>query len=315
MSGGISQAHQSQSVETGIQSGQTSKVQRGLRVMAIACAALSLIPPLRLPSALAAHSLILLSTSLSCTQRADSKWGRFVQFSRVGISALGIVAIGAGLPVLIAASLTADIGIQAISAFKAAANGKKNEALMHVAIIVIDALALAGILAGSWQLMVAAAAISAFVMVLFAIKVGRQIKNRTDYDGIIDALSYAALAGVGIASAATTARIATERPTKAHFSLHNRSSHTQTYRGDHGKTIIVLAPGEKADVTVPYKDLYSFHGPGFTKEGLDIQERTLMSAVSPNSIDYDITVHQFPLEPHFFPMAPVANAGLNRLPV
>lgn len=168
--------------------------QKILLGMTALCAIITAIPPLRLGGSLAMRSVSFLSVAISKTP--EGKEGPIVKAAKLGIVALGVVAIVAALPMLAVASIAADMGLQIFEGAKALYKGDYAKAAMHATILVIDTLALAGLIVGSWKLMVAAAAVSAFAMFVLAI-----IANSNGHGD--QSLAYLVLMGANVATAFT----------------------------------------------------------------------------------------------------------------
>lgn len=178
-----------------------SKVlEKSLLVTSVVFAAMSLVPPLRLAGALALRGVALLSSILNSEKnwKKDDLFSQIMNCSKIAIVALGIIALAVASPMLMVASLAADIGLQAIEMGRCIKKGEYTKALIHFGVMVIDTLALSAIAAGSWKLMVAAAAVSGFGMLILAIGVGAKAKNASD---AIDVLSYAAFSAISFAGA------------------------------------------------------------------------------------------------------------------
>lgn len=168
--------------------------QKALLGMTAVCAILASIPPLRLGASLAMRSVSLLSVGISKTPEGQE--GPFVKAAKLATVALGIVALAASMPMLMIASLAADIGLQIIEGARAIYQGDFAKAAMHATILVIDTLALAGLIVGSWQLMIAAASVSAAAMLVLASVAGAS--------GHVDEMfAYWALMGANIATTFT----------------------------------------------------------------------------------------------------------------
>src|ERR1700684_617967 len=85
---------------------KSKHIQKGLLILTVACATLSLIPPLRLAGALALRATVLLSSGVNCIDswKKEGVAGRLTQFAKVAIVVLGLVALAAASPILVAAS-------------------------------------------------------------------------------------------------------------------------------------------------------------------------------------------------------------------
>lgn len=180
--------------------------QRGLLIATVACGILSVIPPLRLAGALALRSVAFLTSGVNVAEswQREGVIGRIAQITKVALVAGGLVALAAGTPVLMVASLAADIAYQSFEFGRAICNKDPEQAFCRFGIIVIDALALSAIAVGSWKLMVAAASISAFFMLTIACIKFDPSKNLTA-DAVLEAACCFAWMGLGVASAIKTA--------------------------------------------------------------------------------------------------------------
>lgn len=169
-------------------------LQKALLGMTAICAILSAIPPFRLGASLAMRSASFLSVGISKTP--EGKEGPFIKAAKLGVVTLGIVALAAAMPMLMVASVAADMGLQILEGAKAIYQGDFAKAALHATILVIDTLALAGLIVGSWQLMVSAAAVSAAAMLALA-----AAANASGHGD--EMFSYLALMGANIATAMT----------------------------------------------------------------------------------------------------------------
>lgn len=141
-------------------------VQRGLLVLTTACAVLSLIPPCRLAGSLALRSVALLSSGVNCAEvlQKEDKLSLVTQSSKVALVALGLVGVIAASPVVICASIIANLGLNLFEMGRAMVEGKTERALCQLGAVLIDTFAVGALVTGSWGLMVTAAAVSTVVM-------------------------------------------------------------------------------------------------------------------------------------------------------
>ncbi len=172
--------------------------QKILLGMTAVCAILSCIPPFRLGASLGMRSISLLSVGIS--KPPAGQGGPFIKAAKLAVVALSIVAVAASMPMLIVASIAADMGLQILEGARALYKGDCGKAGMHAIILVIDTLALAGVILGSWQLMVAAATVSAV-----AIFVLTAIASATGHGD--DAFFYLILMAANVATAATIGEV------------------------------------------------------------------------------------------------------------
>ncbi len=177
--------------------------QKVLLGMTAACGLLSMFAPLRPGASLAMRAIAFTSVALAKTP--DGIEGPLIKAAKLTAVAMGAIGLVAAAPMLMVASLAMDLGLQVLEGARALYQGEYTKAAMHATFLVIDTLALAGLVVGSWQLMVAAAAVSAFAMVLLAS--GAVASRHED-----DMVSYLALCVANIATAMTIGEMT--RPAK-----------------------------------------------------------------------------------------------------
>ena len=181
---------------------------------------------------------------------------RAFMVGKIALVALGIAGAVLLSPAIIVASIAADTALHIKGLISDLMNGKYADALMRLAMITINVLAIAAIVVGSWQLIVAACAISVALMFAMAIKVGVAVftDKEKDPNAWIDAFAYVALAGIGIGGCVTMAQIVHRIPEKATFDLTNNTEYTR-YIYDKNGVIATLAPGESLHLELPYNEL------------------------------------------------------------
>lgn len=289
-------------------------IQRGLLVLTVACSAMSLIPPLRFAGSLVTRSVAFLSTSSLCAY-SWSKDNNFGLTSYVKLTAvtLGIIGVATSSSLLIVTSLIADLGLQSFNTLKAVYQGEYGKALMHTGVTVINSLALAAVVTGSWPLMVTAAAVSAAAMLAIAIKVSMNAQSSGD---AIDVACYSALAVLGAASAVSAAELYSHRATEAHFMMSNNKDCIITLYGSGGRIVGQLNPGETKEIIVPVEHCGNnvFGGPNDSWLG-DSLIRTspvkgLAFGIEADSYTYDSTMIQAALSSAEFPTLPVTGTAI-----
>lgn len=228
-------------------------MQKGLLIATTACAILSLIPPLRLAGALALRGVALLASGVNVMDdwKREGALGRLMKIAKVAVVILGLVALAAASPVLVIASLVVDLALQIFEFGKAIYERDVIRALSHLAFIVIDTLALAGIIAGSWELMVAAIAVQSAAMLAFAGLSFLFAYLNQDASQFIDTLCFIALAGTGIAGAVRIAEIS--KP-QARFYWKNITEYEMEAKDSNGEVVATLKPGESAEFTLDIKE-------------------------------------------------------------
>lgn len=204
-------------------------VQKGLLIATVACATISLIPPLRLAGTLALRVVAFLSSSANCAEQwsKDTPSCRFLKCIKMTAVAIGLLAVAASSAALVVVSLIANIGIQVMNLMKNLYQGNYSKALIHFGMIIIDSLVLAAMLTHAWELMVAAAAVSALAMLIIGYKIWSSSRNS---ENIIETACYILLGGLGIASALTSTEIiVTQRTVTGHRQGYIYAHETEKY--------------------------------------------------------------------------------------
>lgn len=225
-------------------------VQRGLLASSAAMSIISLIPSMRFGGALASRSVVLLSAALNCVKTSQtSLLENAKRYAKVGIAALGLAAVAAASPMLLAASLVSDIGVQMIDLIKSVKADSPGKIAAHVSMIVIDALALGAVVVGSWKLMVAAAAVNAVALFGFMVSA-----MDLDDGSPLEVFSYMSLMFANCISAYEIAPVTKTYNTNSTFSVNNPSGQPIKLYDKHGTLIATAQPGETLSLDVPYKN-------------------------------------------------------------
>lgn len=298
--------------EEGLNS-STRTIQRGLLGLSVACATLSLIPPLRFAGSLALRSVAFISSTTICSDRwaKDDGMSRFLKIVKIATVGLGLAAVVAASPLLIVASLVADIGIQTFEMIKALYKGEWSKALAHASILVIDTLTLAAAVTGAWQLLVAASAVSAAAMLAIGVFVASHAKNRGDG---FEAASYMALACLGVVSAISASEIRSTYKTNAYFSIKNTSKDDMNIYSCKGQ-ITSIKPDETASFHIPNNETVPFYRSLFFGErgsavfvhntGTDKGFR-----LAADHFDYQTVILKNPMDPNHFPTLPIGGTAI-----
>lgn len=229
-------------------------VQRGLLVLTTACAALSLIPPLRLAGSLALRSVALLSSGANCAQvlQQKDKMSLATHSGKVALVALGLIGVLAASPVLIGASMVANLGLNLFEMGRAVAEGKTERALCQLGAVLIDTLAVGAFVTGSWGVMATAGVVSGFVMMILAVKVVAQ-HEQPELGNFVDFFCYCTFSLVGIvtplflaSSPATYKHI----PLKYHYLHRNPAPGTALYSDNTGRIIGSAPSGQTIHLEV-----------------------------------------------------------------
>lgn len=227
-------------------------VQRCLLIAATAGAVLSLVPPFRLPAALAVRSAACLSSLVDCTG-GEKKWLlRLQDCTKLAVAALGLVGLATATPALIIASLTTDIALQALSFGTSVCQGDLPKALVHASILAVDVLAVAGIALASWKLMALACAVSTVAMLTLigtAVTRGENAENNWTF---LDAACYTVLAGVGIFGTFFTIPLSKEYFDRSLFTVKNDSDNLIVFYDKQGNEVMSVHPHETTHFDIPY---------------------------------------------------------------
>lgn len=89
---------------------------------------------------------------------------------RLAFGALGLAGIGMNMNILVVISLSADIGFQGIELARGVRKKDAAISLTSLNFILIDSLAIIGIISGSWAFLGAAAVVNAIAMSFFGLK-------------------------------------------------------------------------------------------------------------------------------------------------
>ena len=118
----------------------------------------------QLPPTKEAGSFILrsinLATSASIAAKASSRWDLFIESTRVTILAISVAGVATGRPLLEAAYMVSDVGLEAIELGKALYEKDREEAFSHLMDIGMSTLTLTAIFTRSKRLLVLAGTIN-----------------------------------------------------------------------------------------------------------------------------------------------------------
>lgn len=291
-----------ESVENALYSLPTQHIQRGLLITAIGCAIISLIPPLGFWGALSLRSVIVLMAGVQVVHSMKTKEGMptvLLQIVRLASIALGLSGVALHMNPLIIGSIAGEILYQVGETIRGSHEKDPYKALSHASFVILDAFILTGMLTGAWQYIVTAAAISAFMMFVFAGKTITMGIIRKDPNAVIDSICYIALGCIGITSAVRAAKLYYLVETKSHFFYKNETDHTVTIFDKNGTVIAKVAPGDSVSFNVPAKD----HFPG----GVELDTGKEGPFLRPQWTDWDWKVLQKPMAPKEFPTAPIGS--------
>lgn len=292
-------------------------LQKALLIVTVACAILSLIPPLRFAGAVALRGTALVASGVNFLDawKIEGAFGRLINISKIALVALGLVGLVLSSPLLIVGSLTADCIMQIIEMGKALYRDDFLQAGNHFASAFVDAFFLIALLTGSWEVAVTAACLSMALMFALCIEtaVFSGVNKTTEH--LVEIFCLLALAGVGMANAITTSEIMGWKPKKPHFQLTNDTKNTMVAYDKKGNTIAVLAPGESKDFDFEsgIENLFETPTGSFVKRGLHIVYYNNDKKVG-GYYHYewiaDHVVTQPPLPAHKFPTLPLGRTAL-----
>ena len=118
----------------------------------------------QLPPTKEAGSFILrsinLATSATIAAKASDRWNIFIESTRVTVLAISVAGVVTGRPLIEAAYMASDVGLEAIELGKALYEKDREEALSHLMDIGMSALTLTAIVSHSKRLLVVAGAIN-----------------------------------------------------------------------------------------------------------------------------------------------------------
>ena len=153
--------------DTGIlNQGEMCAAQNSLSIASIVSSAISLIPipAVRLVGALAGRVCALCSVGFEQKMAVTEKCIRAVPLL------LGGIAVVTGSPVIFVVAMAIDALLHLAQTVKAFKEGEKTKGALQLGIVAIQALVMAAILAASWQIMFAAAALSACLLLVGGVK-------------------------------------------------------------------------------------------------------------------------------------------------
>jgi hypothetical protein len=232
--------------------------QRMLLVTLVGCSILAMIPPIRIGAAIAMRSLVLISSLASFTSidKKNPISAIAQNVARITIIVLGIAALATASPALLTASLVMDLAMQAFLCIKALYNREYTTAALHFGMVVIDTLAVAALVTGSWQLMVAAGATSIVAMASITLAIGFYTKGK-DLGSKIDIACYLALTVTGyVGISQMFPKIETREAIrfKLDGDVHGDTNIHHKYFDTNGNEIASLEAGQTLQIDVPTGD-------------------------------------------------------------
>lgn len=278
-------------------------VQKGLKISLTVASMLSLIPAFRLAGNLATRGIALISSGVNGaeTWKKDHLVEKIAQCSKIALVILGIIAVTVSLPMLSVASVAADLAYNIFEVGRAIYHQDPEKAFMHVAAIVIDSFALAGLITGSWKLMVVAASLSAAALIILGIGIAAQAyQDKKPFD-TIDAICNFLQAGVGIASAVMISRdlYLSSRSNNSYIIKNPYDKDIDIYTED-GKYITTVKPGKSVEFKYDYW-IYRLKVKCADPSYPDINIHHVLHVVRPPTIEVE-DFNKVPIDSTVYPM-------------
>ena len=302
--------------------------QRVLSVMTVACAILSLIPPLRFAGSICLRSVALLSSCNICVDSWESlnNWDKASRCAKVALVALGLVGSVLSSPLLIVASLVVDTVLQ-IKDFAISLSNWDFKAVIQFGMITINILVIAAIVLGSWPLIVAASAVSAAVILVsagfFFVTASIDTAGGGNIDTFFDLVCYSALMGVGMAGSISMSYLHGQTAHNATFKLHNDSKSTQYFYDKDSHLVTTLLPHQSQEQQVPFSHLIdgSISEERYRSGYLRVETPNAfspltgytiapISEVQPTDVDFTLDVWQNPIAADKIPFTPFGSTSI-----
>ena len=175
-------------------------INKTLQIAIVASEIISMFPVLRLAGSITSKAISFLSTCFECSEKSNNVIMRTViKCLQLAIIVLGIVSIAIASPLLIVVALAIDIAHHIFYTINSFYNHNTEKGLLYLANCIILTFTLAGIAAGSWQVLVTATALSIVLMALTAIKTSVEIgeRKKSPWD-CIDLVCQTALIAIGL---------------------------------------------------------------------------------------------------------------------
>ncbi len=272
-------------------------VRKTLLAATVITATLTLFSPLRFVACLGGRSIALMS-SLYNASTAEGSWKQVaLQVAFIVPVLLGIAGVLAGKKLLILSSLALSIGLRLFEAGAHFLKGRVEQGVESVIGAVINGIALAAIMAASWQLMVLAAGAG---FLYLAVKSAIAAKRGDDFSaGCLATLSLLSLVTMGM-----TIRMQSRRVSRMEFKHKNKSDEVETVARKGHRYVVVpsfskdspsvfLPAGPKYNPIEKLKPGESYHGVFDQKVNVVVQhangeETTLV----PSHVETKLDVYQ-----------------------
>lgn len=242
------------SLEPYIKSPETYK--RIFLVASVILSAISLVPGLRIPAAIAIRAISCISSGAmlieSVLDNKDYASRISLDVIKLAVVTCGFVGLLIGCPLVILTSLVVETAMQAFSCLKDFFYDQDDERItrgcIHLGLFVIGTLTLSALVTGAWPLIVVAAVVNVFIMGYFAFKIScSEVDSESDelirIGKIFDAICYFALGGISIAGAFSSGEWNTPKRINETYHVKNESNENMHIILIDGE--IVLSPGEE----------------------------------------------------------------------
>ncbi len=285
-------------------------LQRGFLVCSVALSALSIVPSLRLPAALALRSIACLSSVSIAGKRAlTASHPRLVDYlddiKKIAIVALGLTGLILASPLLLMISIVAETALQAFACIKAFYYQNYERGFIHLGLFIVGALTIGATVSGAWPVIVTAAVVNAIVMVGIMLKVASETNFDHPYENWIELACYTLLAMVSLTAAGMSAEVHEQRISSGNFKITNDSDKSMTIVGRDGKPLDTIEPHQTKEITVPIQDFAYYRRVFGYIEGNDQKIEFVR-----DSYNFETSYYQSPVPAHEIPTVPVSGAVL-----
>lgn len=277
-------------------------IHRSLLVATAGLAIASVIPGSSKAASLMLRSVAWLSSAAICADSWEKEdvYHRILNIGRIGVVTLAITGFVAMRPVLIVASLAAEVGLQTFEVLKAIHDKNPERCLAHLSVLVVDSLMLAAAVTGLWQVMVTAAAVNAFVMLIQTIAIMGNSQNQAD---AIDIICYVILAGTSVTAAIEAAKIVVKQRVTGHYQIKNEKDTAMEVFNSDKEKICSLQPGESVSLDYKYKPSQTKAMQGITHTKSGYPNKPVY--IYPKKVDFKRVIVKNGLNPKEFTTLPV----------
>lgn len=170
--------------------------QRILLLATVVFGHLSFFPSLRVIGALGIRTVSLVSSSLELEHNKGAADGteKFRLYSKVAVVAAGILGLILSSPLIILGSLAADSCLHALDVARALAKGDSKKAIIHSAMLLVNALIMAAMITGSGGFMLGAVLVNVALLGFIIYKVYAELQTARNQNLGTDISLYAMMA-------------------------------------------------------------------------------------------------------------------------